>query len=127
MTEFISLGMLNTDLFRSEFGILKTDEIIVTSERISHIKKRHPDDYSLFKELGKTVVENPDIIIKDQKNKNTVFMVKKLANTNLNAVVKLVLDKDETNYKNSVMTFYRIRQSNLNKLQSKNKTLYKKE
>lgn len=34
---------------------------------------------------------------------------------------------DEKDYKNSVMTFYRIRDKNLEKLKKKNKTIYKKE
>ena len=67
------------------------------------------------------------MIIKDCKNENTVFMIKKLESSNLNVVVKLILDTDKINYKNSVMTFYRIRNSNLRKLEKKNKTLYKKE
>ena len=54
-------------------------------------------------------------------------MVKKLENTNLNVVVKLILYTTDTNYKNSVMTFYRIRDKNLLKLEKKNKTLYKNE
>ena len=53
-------------------------------------------------------------------------MVKKLVNTNLNVIVKLIVDTDEKDYKNSVMTFYRIRDKNLKKLKNKNKTIYKK-
>ena len=54
-------------------------------------------------------------------------MVKKLPDTNLNVVARLVVDDDNENFKNSVMTFYRIRNRNLEKLANMNKTLYKKE
>lgn len=40
-------------------------------------------------------------------------MVKKLPDTNLNVVVRVVLETDEIGWKNSVMTFYRIREKNL--------------
>lgn len=126
MYEFRRLGRLDTELLKQEFGTLKTDEIIITSERIEHIKTQHPEDYGLFEIYGASTVESPDLIIKDEKNKNTIFMVRKLEETNLNVVVKLILDTDEKDYKNSVMTFYRIRDKNLKKLLNKNKTIYKR-
>ena len=127
MAEIIQLGKINTTPLKKEFGKLKTDEIIITNERIDHIKKRHPKDFLLFEKYGVQTVENPDTIIKDCINKGTVFMVKKLPDTNLNVVARLVVDDDNENFKNSVMTFYRIRNRNLEKLANKNKTLYKKE
>jgi len=53
-------------------------------------------------------------------------MIKKLPDTNLNVVVRLVLQDEEIKRKNSVMTFYRIREKNLEKLINKNKLLYSK-
>jgi len=76
---------------------------------------------------GKEVIQNPDIIVKDEKNIGTVFMIKKLTDMNLNAVVKLVTDQKNMEIKNSIMTFYRIRDVNLEKMIRKNKLLYKKE
>lgn len=52
MSEINKLGKINTHLLEQEFGSLKTDEIIVTNERITHIKERHPEDYELFKKYG---------------------------------------------------------------------------
>lgn len=40
-------------------------------------------------------MENPDFIIKDGKHDGTVFMVKKLQETNLNVVVRVVLETDK--------------------------------
>ena len=127
MAKIISLGKINIEILKSEFGTLQTDEIIVTDERIDHIKIRHPEDYSLFATYGASSVSDPDFVIKDEKNKGTVFMVKKLPNTNLNVVVRVVLESDDIKLKNSVMTFYRLRDKNLKKLIEKNALLYKKE
>ncbi len=127
MAEIISLGKINIEVLKSEFGILQTDEIIVTDERIDHIKNRHPEDYSLFTIYGASSVSDPDFVIKDEKNRGTVFMVKKLPDTNLNVVVRVVLESDDMKLKNSVMTFYRLRDKNLKKLIAKNALLYKKE
>ena len=127
MTEIRNLGKINTDVLKKEFGKIRTDEIIITNERISHIKQRHPEDYDLFEQYGEESVTSPDLIIKDIKNTGTVFMIKKLSETNLNVVVRVVLETDDSKLKNSVMTFYRVREKNLRKLIEKNGLLYKKE
>lgn len=121
------IGNINTSILEKEFGKIQTNEIIVTNERLNHIKERHLADYELFEEYGRECVQNPDYIIKDNKNKGTVFMVRKLPDTNLNVVSRLALEKDENGLKNSIMTFYRIRERNLKKLIEKNTLLYKKE
>ncbi|HJA65076.1 MAG TPA: hypothetical protein H9955_02065 [Candidatus Mediterraneibacter cottocaccae] len=54
-------------------------------------------------------------------------MVRKLPDTNLNVVVRVALDTDEEGLKNSVMTFYRIRERNLKKLIAKNSILIGKD
>ena len=126
MVEILSLGNINISVLEKEFGKLQTSEIIVTGERIAHIRERHFIDYELFEKYGAQCVQNPDYIIKDNKNENTVFMVKKLPDINLNVISKLALDTDKSGLKNSVMTFYRIRERNLKKLIAKNTLLYRK-
>lgn len=127
MVEVRSLGRIDINILSKEFGKIQTDEIIVTNERLTHIKIRHPEDYELFEQFGTESVTSPDLIIKDIKHEGTVFMVKRLPDTNLNVVVRLVLETDNSRLKNSVMTFYRIRERNLKKLIEKNGLLYKKE
>ncbi|MEF2879896.1 MAG: PBECR2 nuclease fold domain-containing protein [Blautia sp.] len=128
------LGKIKKEAIEKEFGKIHTNEIIITSEREEHIKIRHPEDYELFKKYGVETVQKPDIIIRDGKNKGTVFMIRKLTDTNLNVVVRVALETDEKGLKNSVMTFYRIRERNLRKMIEKNSillgkdsVLYKKE
>lgn len=115
-----SLGHINTSLLEKTFGEIPTSEIIVTDERLAHIKERHLIDFKLFEKYAAECVENPDYIIEDIKNSDTVFMIKKLPDTNLNVVSKLALDTKMNGFKNSVMTFYRIRERNLKKLIAKN-------
>lgn len=91
MVEILSLGNINISVLEKEFGKLQTSEIIVTGERIAHIRERHFIDYDL------------------------------------NVISKLALDTDKSGLKNSVMTFYRIRERNLKKLITKNTLLYSKE
>ena len=121
------LGNLDPTPLTAFFGQLQTTEVIVTDERIAHIKERHPEDLLLFEQYGREAVLSPDLIILDGKHIGTVFAVKKLPDTNLNVVVRLVLETDEAGFKNSVMTFYRLRERNLKKLLEKNQLLYTRE
>ena len=121
------LGRIDERALKKEFGDLRTEEVIVTEERIKHIQERHSQDVTLFELYGKETVSEPDLIIKDGKNKGTVFMIKYLPDCNINVVVRLVLETEDEGLKNSVMTFYRIRTRNLEKLLKKNKVIYRKE
>ncbi|MDE7247373.1 MAG: hypothetical protein K2N43_05760 [Lachnospiraceae bacterium] len=127
MAKMWYLGNINVSVLEEEFGKLWTDEIIVTDERIAHIKEKHLIDFELFEKYGAECVQDPDYIIKDRKNRGTVFMIKKLSDTNVNVVSRLALDTEKSGLKNSVMTFYRLRDRNLQKLIVKNGLLYKKE
>ena len=127
MTEIHRLGRINVKILEIEYGKLRTDEIIITNERIEHIKERHAEDYLLFEKYGKESVNSPDMIIKDTKKEGTVFMIKKLPETNLNVVVRVALEREDSRLKNSVITFYRVREKNLQKLIKKHDLLYKKE
>lgn len=127
MLEYRKFGKVDTSIFENKFGELQTDEVILTNERMAHIKERHPEDIELFEKYGKQCIDSPDLIISDEKNEGTVFMIKTVAETNLNVVLRLALGQDERKLKNSVMTFWRIRKRNLKKLIEKNELLYKKE
>ncbi len=82
----------------------------------------------MFLKHGVETITNPDIILRNMKNIDTIFLISKLPDTNLNTIVRLsISDKDDSNHKNSVMTFYRIRTKNLEKLLAKHKMLYIKE
>lgn len=126
----IVLGNFSPSLFRRlelHFGVLRTSEVIITDERIAHIQSHHPQDYCLFEQYGQEAIFSPDFLVQDEKNFGTVFAIKRLPETNLNVVVRLVLESDDPDYKNSVMTFYRIRERNLKKLLEKNPLLYTSE
>lgn len=127
MEDIYFIGEIKAQPLEQEFGNLKTHEVIVTKERVDHIKGHHPQDVELFKKYAADTLADPDMIIKDLKNPETVFMIKKLENTNLNVVTKLVLSESSDKILNSVISFYRIRDKNLKKLENKNKLLYKRE
>ena len=125
--ELLIIGKIKKELFSKKYGNIKTEKVIVTCERIRHIQARHPEDYELFIKYRKECIESPDIIINDDKNVETVFMIKKLPDVNLNIVIRLSLKNEENRLDHSVMTCWRVRNKNLVKMMRKNQVLYKKE
>ena len=121
------IGKIDKELLEKEFGVLNTSDVVLTDERKVHIKKQHPNDFEIFEKNREDVVTHPQIILKDEKNSNTIFMIKHIADTNLNIVVKLSVVDDTKHPQNSIMTSYRIRDKNLKKLEKRNKVLYKSE
>ena len=126
LSQIKTLGKLNTEIIEMEFGNIQTSDVILTKERSTHIMSHHSQDYKLFENHGSISIEQPDYIIKDKNHIGTVFMVKKMSNTNLNVIVRIALSTDKDGLHNSVMTFYRLRERNLEKLINKHKLLYKK-
>ena len=123
------LCKLRTDYLEKEFGRLNTDEVVLTAERDAHIRNRnrHPLDYALFERYRIQTITKPDIVLRDSKNEDTIFMIRRLEETNLNVVLRLSVSEADMGRKNSIMTFFRIRRKNLEKLIAKHKTLYKRE
>ena len=121
------IGKIDKNIFEKEFGKIQSEDVVLTDERRQHIKERHTNDYDLFQEHHKEILESPDIVLKDLKNDNTVFMIKHIEGTNMNVVIKLSIYEDEKHPKNSIMTAYRMRDKNVKKLERNNKMLYKRE
>lgn len=119
---------LNQEYVELEFGRLNTTKVVLTSERDEHIRMHHPQDYALFERYGVEVIEHPEIVLRDRKNSNTILMVRRLAEIHMNVVVRLSIHgQDPKENMNSVLTFFRLRQSNLKKQIAKNKVIYIRE
>ena len=106
---------------------ITNDEIVLTEERKLHIYEEHKKDYQLIMKNIKNGVLNPNEVLKDNKNKDTLFFISKIDKNNLNVVIKLNTTNSEEHPNNSIMTAWLIRDSNLKKLREKNEIIYKSE
>ena len=107
-------------------NIVATDEVILTDERKRHILNNHINDYEKIMKNISRVILNPREILEDYKNNNTLLFIDKLEKNNLNVIIKLSTINNDKHPKNSVMTAWIIRDSNLKKLRKKNKIIYKR-
>lgn len=127
MEDYINIGKLDKNKFKDISTNIITEDVILTAERYEHIIERHKEDYELYFSSAIEIINNPDYILKDNKNTDTAMVIKHIEDTNINIIIRLAIENDEIHCKNSIMTFYRIRDKNVKKLMEKNKTVYKKE
>lgn len=119
-------------LDKSKLGKYKykiiTDKVIITNERIKHIIKRHYNDYERYIKYIPDIVEDPDFILEDKDNEDTLLILKTIKenNKNIQVVIKLQTSLNEVNKYNSILTFWHIRDRNYKSTIQNNHVIYKK-
>ena len=121
------VGKLNKEIFRCISEEIRTDEVIITEERIQHVNARHPGEHEKIKEYLKEAVENPDYIIAD-KHPNTGLIIKeiKTGDTYIQLVLRVCTSKDEIEFKNSVISLWEISERRLQNYLRNKSILYKR-
>lgn len=66
------IGKLDRHKIGAHGKNIVTEDVILTNERIKHIKGHHPDDYEQYGKYAKRIIENPDYILEDNKNRDTI-------------------------------------------------------
>ena len=122
------IGKIDIEKYKCVTEDIKTDEVIITDERIRHIKERHPQDYEKYCRYMSEIVTNPDYIIEANKP-NTALILKDFSNGNeqFKTIMRLITSSDNINFKNSIITFMKINQSEWKRLLKNKKILYKSE
>ena len=113
-------------LLRESFGSLLTDEVVLTRKQLDHIANKHPEDYQFLRKYLKNIVEEPDMVLKDENDYGMALFIRSYEKIQLNVSVRLVLEGDNPNYKNSVLSFYRLGDKGLKKKLKKCSVVYKK-
>jgi len=106
-----------------------TFDVILTEERLKHIQERHPGDYEKYGIYMEEIVSNPNYVLEDNKNTDTIIMLKRIQQEgkNIQLVIKLSTGVDKKRNKNSVLTLWRVRNSTYKQLIKHKKILYKDE
>lgn len=122
--EYIELGTIDTKQLKKYYSI-KTNKLIITKERIEHINKRHNGDYNLYGKYILQIVNEPDYILQDVDNINTVLYLKKIEELNLQVIIKLQTEnkKDKSN---TIITFWHMRKRSYEQIIRKNKIIFEK-
>lgn len=123
-----SLGILDWEIYDCISSNHITDEVIITEEQMMHIRERHPEAYIDTMHYIREILDAPDYIFRD-KRPNTGLVVKKIQNDAESSllVLKIITADDKKNYKNSVITSWKITEKRLNNYLRNKDIIYKKE
>ena len=122
------IGKINIDIYKCVTEDITTDEVIITEKQIQHIKERHPNEYEMYFNYAKEIVENPDYVL--QANKPyTAFILKHIVENgkNYQIILRLKTSDDPNEYKNSIITFLKVSDKRYNRYLRTKKILYKAE
>ena len=123
-----SVGRIDPAIYACVGVMPVTDEVIITEERIDHIKQRHPDSFEKYSGYMAAIVADPDYIIEDSRYA-TAMVLKQIEENGerFRLALRLATEADNPEYKNSIITFLRIREKEWNRLIRNKRILYKKE
>ena len=122
------IGKIDIEKYRCITKDNKTDDVIITDERIRHIMERHPNDYEKYCQYMKEIIVSPDYIIEANKP-NTALILKSFSDGDeqFKTILRLVTSTDNSNFKNSIITFMKINEKEWQRLLRNKKILYKAE
>lgn len=122
------VGKIDREIYKCVTEDIRTDEVIITDERIQHIKERHPNDYERYFNYIPSVISNPDYIIETEKHSTAVLLKEvKSANEKFKLILRIAVKNDPIEYKNSVISFWHIGDTTWKKTLKNKKILYKSE
>lgn len=124
-----AVGKIDREIYKCVTEDLATDEVIITDERIGHVKERHPNDFEQYCEYLREIIEDPDYIIESNKA-NTALILKEFIDSGerkFKTVLRLKTSSDNPEFKNSVITFMKINEREWSRLIRNKRVLYKKE
>lgn len=122
------VGKIDIEKYRCVTEDIQTDEVIITEKQIEHIKERHPNDYERFGRYFKDIVETPDYIIEANKPYTALILKEiKTENEQFKAVLRIITSNDNSEFKNSIITFMKIDDKEWNRILKNKKVLYKSE
>jgi len=123
-----TVGRIDIEKYRVVTDQIRTDEVIITDERIQHIKDRHPNDYERFCAYIPEIINNPDYIVEANKV-NTAVLLKEFTENDehFKLVLRLKVESDPEEYKNSILSFWRIGETTWKKTLKNKRILYKNE
>ncbi|MBQ9497440.1 MAG: hypothetical protein IKO05_10435 [Selenomonadaceae bacterium] len=118
---------LDRELYSVVTKDIASDDVIITDERIQHIKEHHPGDFECFAEFFPETINDPDYIL-EGNTERTFLLLKEILQKDrpVKLILRLKTFEDPVEYQNSVITFTRTDRKEWARLLKKKKILYKK-
>ena len=104
--EVHNVGKIDKEIFKCITEEIRTDEVIITDERIAHIRERRGNEfYDKYSGLFHEILKSPDFIF-GEKREHTALVCKKIIEDEkyVNLVLRIAIETDNPEYKNSIIT-----------------------
>ena len=121
------IGKLDRDLYRCVADNITADEVIITDERIRHIREHHPGHFEDIAPFLQMTIASPDYILEDALNTGLVLKLVEENGERIQIVLRLHTSTDTPGYKNSVISAWKISESRWKNYLRNKKILYKRE
>ena len=102
-------------------------EVIITDERIAHIRSHHPGHFEAVAPFLRVALEEPDYILEDAPNTGLILKAFQADGLRVQVVLRLHTAMDSPGFKNSIISAWRISESRWNNYLRNKKILYKTE
>lgn len=125
--QLIKVGCIDAEIYSCITERITTSEVIITRERIAHIAERHPGDYErLIGDVSEALSE-PDYIL-EANRPHTGIVLKELERNGekIKLVLRVRVDSDPLEYKNSVLSFWHVGDTTWKKNLRNKKILYRR-
>lgn len=122
------IGKIDVEKYRVVCENIQASDVIITDERIAHIKERHPNDFERYATYLSEIIASPDYILEANKP-HTAFLLKEFTENSerFQLILRLVVEGDNPDYKNSVITFLKVEEKRYRRYLRTKKILYKSE
>ena len=128
MKDIHFVGMINREIFKAVTEDILTEEVIITEERIQHIKDNHPGDYEKFKDHISKALQDPEIVFaSDEPNTALIVDSIRINGESFVIILRIKVSNDPIEYKNSILTLMTLSERKKKKYIRNKKILYKRE
>ena len=121
------IGKLERKLYSCVSKAITTDDVIITEERIQHIKQHHPGHFEVIEPYLYLAINEPDYILENMSS--TALILKEIVDNGLRLqiVLRLHTVTDPDGFQNSIISAWQIRDKEYRRLLRNKVVLYKRE
>ena len=102
-------------------------EVVITDERIEHIKNHHPGHFEEIEPFLRAAVEAPDYILQDAPHTGLILKAVRREGLRIQMVLRIHTSADTPGFKNSILSAWKISETRWNNYVRNKKILYKSE
>ena len=123
---YITITKIDLNIYRCISKDIKMDEVVITDVQLKHIEERHPETLAYFHKYAEQILTEPDYILENRPYTGLILKEIEEENARFQLVLRVCVPTDPDIYKNSVITFTKVREKEWNRLLRNKKILYRK-